>query len=405
MANAILIGGSPAVAQVHSETPASVDTDGVYTIPLSNEAGQSHTISFTAANDVEADVVAGLYAEAVAAKTAGYAPWDEVTTSNETTYLKITADAAGTPFYVGTPGATTGTLTDAEVTANSGPTVYSLANNWLAGAIPVNTNDVILPAGMANAVSYGLNQASVLLASLTHEKGCNVGVGASNVGSNVYLQIDADNVYLHTGTTSCYYDIDNSTLVQVSGAGRGSLTTGVYGLNLKGTSNAALTVLSTVDATSSISIAKGRGESAAFTTISIAGGIVDLGNAVTMTTLIVKGGAVSTESSATTLTFAGGSVTLKAASAFTTVTVNEDLTLKYESAGTIAALTLQPNAVLDCRGFTGAHTLTNCTRYPGSRIVDPNKTLTFTNAMQYPLGTVGCSDDLGEARTLAVSDI
>ena len=184
---------------------------------------------------------------------------------------------------------------------------YDHVDNWVLNGPPVSTDAVIFPP-MAHADGTdvdGDDYDAALLASFTIMDGCYVDIGVATTGAPVYLQIDADAVTLEPAGT-ILLDIDNCAAISVRDCKSTSLA-GTYGLYLIGTGNTILNVLSTN--TGDISIAALAGETAAFTTISIAGGDVTIGSGVTMTTLNVSGGTVINSSAATTVIVYGGTYT------------------------------------------------------------------------------------------------
>lgn len=94
-----------------------------------------------------------------------------VTASVATDTVTLTADTAGVPF-VATSSAVGGTGTIgaySATTASAGPNDWSTADNWDTGAIPVNSDDVIIQDSDVN-IMWGLDQNGVSLTSLTIKK-------------------------------------------------------------------------------------------------------------------------------------------------------------------------------------------------------------------------------------------
>lgn len=190
MATVYWLGTAPAVAQVNTETPAIVEVADIFKITLSNDAGDSYQISYTAAAATVKDVVEGLKAAADVAKAADYSPWDDVTCTEDDLKMTITADTDGVPFYVVTAtvdggGNDTQTLTDASVTANSGPYDWNTAANWSGAAVPVNDDDVYIENSTVD-ILYGMDQTAVTLDSLTIQQDY---TGLLGTAKNIYLQI------------------------------------------------------------------------------------------------------------------------------------------------------------------------------------------------------------------------
>jgi len=125
MATKIWRGDALAVAQIDTLTPANVAVDDVFTATINGKS-----ISFTATAATVANVVTGIVAAWNATEIPEFA---EVTATDSTTHVTLTADTAGKPFTV-TASATQGggaddqTFTQATTTANAGPNVYAAAN-------------------------------------------------------------------------------------------------------------------------------------------------------------------------------------------------------------------------------------------------------------------------------------
>lgn len=262
-------GGTTAVVQVIDVTPATIESTDVFKIDASDDLGNSYQITFTATDTTVQNVVEGLKAAVDAASAAGYAPWNNITASEDDTKLTLTAGTAGKPFYltcttVDGGGADTQTLTPSTITASAGPEDYNTALNWSLDAVPVTTNEVIIPVNAANNIVYGLDQSSVLLASFARTKGCTKTIG----NANAPLQIDADAVHL-AGTGLAFIEISNPTSdVVITEAGGGG--NGVYGTNITGSE--IETIVVDLTSSQSVGIATQVGEAADPDDILISGG-------------------------------------------------------------------------------------------------------------------------------------
>jgi len=225
-----MMGGAPSVAQVDTVTPAGPVSADEFWVRLENADGEADTITVTAdASPTVAEIVTALQAAAAAAKTAGTAPWDEVTASDETTHLEITADTAGVPFYctAGVDGSTSASNTQASDTANSGPGVWSLAENWVDETIPVAGDDVEVD-GLTRI--YGEDWDAVAINSLTV-------TGSVQIGSFFHplqLLFGDDKIVNWHGTGVAHLDLDEVTDLNVWRCGS-STRNDEYDLNVRGT--------------------------------------------------------------------------------------------------------------------------------------------------------------------------
>lgn len=108
---------------------------------------------------------------------------------------------------------------------------------------------------------------------------------------------------------------------------------------------------------------------------------VVLGNGCTLTTIQQNGGFLQFASSLTTLTMYGGTTTVLESANITTLQLQEG-TIYYQSNGTITTATVGTNGVLDFSRDPRTRTVTNMTVTSQSTMLDPNKTVTFTNPFQ-----------------------
>lgn len=138
-------GNAPRVAQIDTFTPTAVDSE-TYTLTCNGK-----TVNFTAGvSTTVALIVAGLL-EALQAST-DY-EWQDVTGSDETTYLKLTATDPGVPFTITSSATGAATLVRAADTASSGPEHWGIATNWSQGNIPQGT--LTAPVQAAETVTSG----------------------------------------------------------------------------------------------------------------------------------------------------------------------------------------------------------------------------------------------------------
>jgi hypothetical protein len=129
-----------------------------------------------------------------------------------------------------------------------------------------------------------------------------------------------------------------------------------------------------------------------------------LGAGVTPTLInIISGSVVSSSTHTAPDVTVASTYVFKGAAAHTALKVLTGATVKYNGTGTIASLTY--SGTVDFSEGVGAVTITNATRYPGGKILDPNKRVTFSNPVQDAGGAKATDDssDFGPNRTWTVS--
>lgn len=203
---------------------------------------------------------------------------------------------------------------------------WSATGNWVEGSVPVNSDDVYIPAGSA-AITTGLNQSAVTLGRLEIEDGY-----SANIGTKAgYLRIAAATVYLAPSGGSQFIDLGSSN-ISVEVRKTGSASTGTRAVNLKGSNLATVTVLS-----GSVGIATDPAATSTVATVRAMGGSVWIGQGVTLTTVQAVGANVLVDCAATTLTLWSGTLETRYTGAVTTVNVY-DGTFYPASTGTITTL-------------------------------------------------------------------
>lgn len=325
---------------------------------------------------------------------------------------------AGVPFTVslvttegdGSPSASE-TFTQTTPTAATGPAFWSEPRNWSTGAVPVNSDDVIIQNSAAS-ILYGLNQSSVALASLTIDQSFTGTIGLPRVNAagyveyrGAYLQIQAAAITIGNGTGAGSGRIKLDT-----GAGQVALVivnsgspaeTGIKAILWKGThASNAITVNK-----GSFGAAVFAGETATIATLrqGFRGNVtgdsdVLLGAGCTLTTLNKTGGTLEINSSFATLTHSAGETVIAAGTpASLTITGGA---VRYRTAGNYTQATLASGGELDFRQDLRTRVGTNTTLRAAGVLRDPAKTVTFTNpiSLQCPLSEVTL--DLGHTINL-----
>jgi len=375
MANAIFRGGAEAVAQVDKATPASVEANDTFTLTITDHLGAVASVTHTSAGVDEAAVVTGLYDLCVAAKAGGEVPWTRVTATDDTTHVTITADTAGMPFTLVCSKTGTGTLTRAAVTAVSGPNLLSVADNMEDGTVLAAADNLIIPADCAYGIYYE-DLSGTELGSIDWEDGYTGDVAAPARP----LQLDvADDAIVHlAGTGNIHIALTGEDAdVQISQAGVGS-GVGTYGINLT-TGETDMSVDVNLDsAGGKVGLAALAGQTGTFTTVKVSEGDVTIGNGVTMTALTTAGGVTHNQANATTINSEGGVLHREKASTVGTWNMNKGKAYE-KSSGTATAVKLA--GMIDASKDLRPRTWTNTDLYPGAKLLDPHKTITFTNPM------------------------
>ena len=335
------IGGATAVAQVDHVTPGgTIESSDIFTLTLSNDAGYSHAITFTATDTTVKTVAEGLTAAALVAKTAGLKPWDGVTVSEDDAKVIITADTAGVPFTaVSTTtdggGNDTQTLVRSASVANVGPYDWNTANDWDTGIVPA-AGDTVWVEGAT--IKYGLDQSAAGTWAALHITRSQIGVNSSVGTTPGYLQVAATlgDINYHHGpgvpTFLAPVNIDFGTV-------QSAVTIWNTGTNAIGT-KAAVRIKATHVSTT-VTVLKGKvgvadeaGETATIDTITVGYVSQQAGDAD-----VFIGDGVTLE----TLAQTGGDVVLNCA--VTTAASISAGTLTTYGTGTIAALTVSGGAV------------------------------------------------------------
>ena len=243
------------------------------------------------------------------------------------------------------------------------PYDWSVAGNWQEAAVPVSTDEVVIPAG-SQKITAGLNQSSVTLAGLTIEVGYDQNIGSSSGYLQIGLSAAAS---IQTTSGQQYLDFGSSN-VNVEVLGSGSASTGQNAINLIGSNLATVSIIG-----GSVGIATALSKSATIATLRILGGSVWCGENVTLTTIDLYGGSVLQQCSSTTSTVYGGTLSTKSTGTITTGNVY-DGTLRLNSTGTITTLNAYGGSVfLDGSGLARTITTLNANaRDPLTLVYDPS---------------------------------
>ena len=385
MANRIWIGQAPLVTQESRATPANVEIGDIFTLTLNTK-----TLSFTATAATVANVTAGLTAAWNALTSAGgYPEFEEITASDQTTYVKLLCDTSGLPFTV-TGSATNGgaaateTLTMSTPTAATGPNHWDNAKNWSGNAVPIAADDVYID-NSAVSILYGLAQSAVTLTSLTITNRYTGYIGLPTRNAGGYEEYRAT-----------YMAISATTLTVGEGAGNGSGRIKIDVGSIQTALNIAATgsqveqsvpalLFKGTHASNTADIAGGTvgiaclpAETSTILTLRQTGGTVLCGSGTTLTTVSKSAGTMTLNSAVTTLTQEDGEL-YKLSGATTTLNVNGG-TVYYDSTGTITTATVNNSGILSFDRSNKARTVTTLNLNDNGTVRDVLDVVTFTNS-------------------------
>jgi len=198
-------GTAPTAIQVVTATPANVEVGDVFTLTLTDDAGDTVAVSYTAAAATVADVCAGLAAAWLAATDPRIR---EIVASDDETHVTLSAQTAGRPFALAASTANGGSVDDQTLTLettlpSSGPHDYGLGANWTRGVAPEAGDTVVIPAGTP-AILYGLNASAVAIGACRIAATANI--GRSEAGRLYHLRIDP--TALHIAGTAGLVAVD-----------------------------------------------------------------------------------------------------------------------------------------------------------------------------------------------------
>jgi len=391
MATKVWSGGAPTTAQVGKVTPAGTPTENdVFTVTLTDHEGKTHSITFTStASKSLAETVAGLVAAGVAAKAGGADAWSAVTCADSASaFMTITADTAGNPFTQSSSVSGTATVADATTTANTGPNIFSAAENWVGDIAPVADTDVVIIPATATDAIYGEDMSSSSYLGFTVEDGCPIAIGSPNK----LLSIDLKETSYYNATLGgigiCYLSISNYHSIDIINAGVGTPSAGEYATNITGLHDAALvsgrgTIYVRPGADGSVSLAGNANETLEANTINIRSGTVLMGANITdyggstAIPINIDGGDTTIRCLSTMLTKTAGTLTREGSTAI--VIFNELGGTTYDnSSGLVGTMNIGGGGTVDASNNTVGVTYTNINMWAGAGLKDPHKMITMS---------------------------
>lgn len=193
-------GGATAQAQVSTLTPGgTIEAGDIFNVILTGEDGVDQTEAVVATGTTVAQVCDDIVLQCNASTQTLFR---NVTFSDQTTHVDVTANAPGVPFYLsetttesGGGAADAQTFVVGSTTANSGPNDYNTLNNWVESdgtapaAVPASNDEVYFSTGNHD-VLYGLDQSSVDLKQFRVTSGYQGAIGQADIP----LKVDVSNV-------------------------------------------------------------------------------------------------------------------------------------------------------------------------------------------------------------------
>lgn len=391
-------GDAPAVAQVDTLTPGgTIEVGDKFIVTINGKS-----VSYSATGTTVASVCTGL---AAALEASTIPEFEEIDWTDNTTNVLATAATPGKPFTLSVSTTeSNGGAADAQTfgksttTASSGPNDVSIAANYSGNALPSNGDTLILEAG--GSLLYGLDAlAAVTLAELRISDSFINPVGLPDINEDAgsdnsyaeyrpqYLQVGAtlQNIgQVDRGGGSGRVKIDNGSV---------ATTLNIFSTGASLDQNRGAVIWKGTDSTNVLNVMRGTvdvapfpGEVATIATVRIgyrnnqaSDSIVVLGTGVTLTTINISGGVLTTQSNVTTVNQTGGEL-IHAAGTLGTLNLDGGA-VRYRSAGTLTTANIGSDGNLDFRQDMRTRTVTNCDLFERAELHDPFGTVTFTNGV------------------------
>lgn len=415
MADIYWRGDSVAVAQVDTQTFGGTwDTDDLVKYTIGGK-----TITVTAGSATIATIISTVVAALNASTIPQFAEITWAAASGTT--ITGTADTAGKPFTLtvtttesDNSAADLQTLSNSTTTANSGPNCVGVAANYSGGALPVNGDNLWIVDG-SSALKYDLEALSaVTLGELNIEmsfEDADIGLPFYNE-DNSLAYVEYRPRHLKVAWTTCNIGRgagtgNGRTLLHWTGStgtlnifNAGAPTEPELGtIQLQGTGT--LTAANVYGGT--VGLAIKPGESATITTLRQQGGDIFCSATGTLTNVSKSGGTLVVQAATTTFTQRGGQSAVLGSAAHASLVIDSG-SLNYMGSGTITTLEVGDQGVVTFANDLRARTVTNCTKAPNGVLLDPFKTVTWTNGVDLVKGGLGSpSLDLGTNMTVTPS--
>ncbi len=355
-------GGNSAVAQVWKGTVTTTTGGHTYIVTLTDSNGDTSVFTYTLTGS-EGSTTAVAAAFVVAWNLSTDPRISQITATSSSGQIILTADSGGVPFTASTSGTGTWSGTG-NTTANAGPYDWNDPANWVEGAVPTGSDDVVIQG--TTPIKYGLNQSGTSLGAVNFQ---NTSGAHGNPGLPLRLSCTSFN-FSCTGIS--YINLGSSTVAPRI-TQTASAAAEAYGLYLLGSGITTLRV----EGAAAVGLAINKGETSTAATIQCTGaGRVGIGEGVTLTTLRQSSGTVYLNCGATTVLADRGNLYTAGSGAITTFT-NNGATVTSNSTGTITTCN-QYAGTADFLQSSVARTVTTFNLYGGTLKMDP-AVLTLTN--------------------------
>lgn len=390
MATLKWIGNGAAVAQVDTcPVGGTIDALNTFTFSIPDATtGKSLTV---VGGSTSAATVAATLRDAFNACT--YPEFQECIASISGSSVLITARIAGKPFTLavskaqGAGATNTHTFSSSTTTTNTGPNDWTTATNWSTGAIPVDSDDLIIE-DTPISILYGIAQSGIQPASLTLRNlpatfqlgNLNLNPAGYNEYRGTYLAIGPTTlkiqncasplIKINLGTDQVAATVENCTGVATE--------VGSKAIILKGTH--ASNTLTVNGSSTSVDVAPFAGETAVIATLKVDGGDVRCGSGTTLTTITKTGGTVDVSSNFTTLVNSGGDFYCRGSATGTTITI-EGGTFYEMSSGTKTTVNITGTGVANCEQLNVTRTWTTVNLYKGASLFDQRESLSSLAAI------------------------
>lgn len=361
MATCVWTPRARATYEVKTITPSSVDIGDTFTLTINRK---SITVTATAATVAN---VIGLLVTAWGAETSP--EFTEITATNNTTNLLLTANTAGVPFTV-TGSSSGGSLSVSTTTTASGPNFWNDTNNWSGAALPTAGDAVVFENSNIDCL-YGF-PSSIALASLKILASYTGKIGLPDQNSRGYyeyrtkalaMQATTIEIGAGEGNGSAFIRLDTTgTAAGITVFKTNRPTDAAFGAVhlIANTASTTLEVLS-----GSVCVATLAGETAqlsaakiGYVTNPLGDSTVRFGTGVTFSAgLDISGGKVETASNIGTVTQTDGEWTHLAGTVTNAVVYGGKAI--YSSTGTLTDATVGSKGNLDFSADMSAKTVTN----------------------------------------------
>jgi len=375
-------GGATATAQVSTLTPGgTIEAGDVFNVILTGEDGVAQTEAVTATGTSVAQVCDDIVLQCNASSQSLF---KNVTFTDQTSRVDVTANSAGVPFYLTETTTESGggsqdnqTFAVGSTTASSGPNDYNVLANWVESdgtapsAVPASNDEVFFSTG-SHDVLYGLDQSSVNLKQFRVTSGYSGGIGQADIP----LKIDVSNVtdsvmpYLALGSSGRRVNIEGTFDQVVVTKNSGTIDIKVTDVDIFTIVGPASKGLIRIKNGSSF-LASGSGGTGLFRQTGVDGLTTVIESGVTaILEMRVEGGYIETSSSvgaanANELNVHRGTVCFKGSAACKTVNVFGG-TLKWQSDQHIGSSTNTPVTI-----FGGRVDVTKNTRVGALNVYTP----------------------------------